>query len=471
MAIAKKKQSPLRAALDNERGTNYALAKQRKQEKTAARKKGVVPGYASHSKAANKAQRKVDEQEAVIESDEEDVAEANEELESGSESDDEDEENGGGLSLAAQIKKLAAAARKADPDRKGKNDAADEDEDEDLDEDLDDEEQLDEDDDSEEEDEDEDAQHGVSLKPSKALAQQEDEDEEEEDIPLSDLESALSDSADADIIPHQRLTINNTDALRSALARIALPTSTLPFSEHMSITSAEPTQIPDVDDDLTREQALYAQALDAATQGRTALLDEGVPFSRPADYFAEMLKTDEHMGKVRTKLVDAAARRKASQEARRSRDAKKFGKAVQQERLKERAAAKRAAMDGVNALKRKRGGVASGANASGKGDDDFGVGLENAVEAAARERTERRAGKGARGKDGEPNHKRQKKNEKFGFGGKKRHGKSNDATSTGDVRGFRGKGGSGGGGGAPGGRKPASGAARRPGKARRAKMK
>src|SRR5450756_843690 len=34
------------------------------------------------------------------------------------------------------------------------------------------------------------------------------------------------------------------------------------------------------------------------------------------------------------------------------------------------------------------------------------------------------------------NHKRQKKNEKYGFGGKKRHAKSGDAVSTSDMRDF-----------------------------------
>lgn len=35
--------------------------------------------------------------------------------------------------------------------------------------------------------------------------------------------------------------------------------------------------------------------------------------------------------------------------------------------------------------------------------------------------------------------KKQKKDEKFGFGGKKRFAKSTDATSTGDLRGFSAK--------------------------------
>lgn len=43
------------------------------------------------------------------------------------------------------------------------------------------------------------------------------------------------------------------------------------------------------------------------------------------------------------------------------------------------------------------------------------------------------------GDHGPPNAKRQKKNEKYGFGGKKRFGKSGDAISSGDMSGFSAK--------------------------------
>lgn len=72
-----------------------------------------------------------------------------------------------------------------------------------------------------------------------------------------------------------------------------------------------------------------------------------------------------------------------------------------------------------------------------------------------------RRGKGERGsgiRDGGPNHKRQKKDEKFGFGGKKRFSKSNDAKSAGDTDGYSARKMKGG----------AKAAKQRPGKARRA---
>lgn len=180
----------------------------------------------------------------------------------------------------------------------------------------------------------------------------EDDDEDDEDIPLSDIESLASDEK-GDVIPHQRLTINNTAALTRSLKSFALPSS-FPFSATQSVTSTEPVQIADVEDDLNRELAFYKQSLDAVKEARIKLKKEGVSFSRPTDYFAEMVKSEEQMGKVRAKMVDEVARKKASSDARRQRDLKKFGKAVQNAKLQERDRAKRDTLDKINTLKRSK---------------------------------------------------------------------------------------------------------------------
>lgn len=267
---------------------------------------------------------------------------------------------------------------------------------------------------------------------------EEDDDDDSEaephDIPLSDL-SDVSDSED--ITPHQRLTINNTAALNRALESIRLPLSDLPFSTHQSVTSAEPIQIPDTNDDLKREQALYEQCLHAVQRGRKLLLAEGAPFTRPNDYFAEMVKTDEHMGKVKGKLVSDAASRKASEDAKKQRQLKKYGKVVQQEKLKERAREKRETLDKMSALKRKRrdtGGL--GGQAQGE-EEMFDVAVEGAAEADREKKRMKRDVRG--GKGGASSLNRQNRDAKFGFGGKKRFAKSNDATSTGDMRGYSAK--------------------------------
>jgi rRNA-processing protein EBP2 len=193
-------------------------------------------------------------------------------------------------------------------------------------------------------------QPAVEMNDNEDDEDEEDDDEEEEDIPISDIESLDSDDK-ADIIPHQRLTINNTAALTAAYKSIAQP-SNLPFSVHQTLSSATPVSIPDVNDDLNRELAFYKQCLDTVTEARTLLKKEGVPFTRPTDYFAEMVKSDEHMGKIKAKMTEDAAAKKASAEARKQRDLKKFGKQVQVAKLQERNKEKKDTLEKINLLKR-----------------------------------------------------------------------------------------------------------------------
>lgn len=154
------------------------------------------------------------------------------------------------------------------------------------------------------------------------------------------------------MIPHQRLTINNSAAISTAIKRISFITPQTPFSEHNSLVSTEPIDVPDPDDDLNRELAFYRVCQAAAVDARTYLKKEGIPFSRPGDYFAEMVKSDEHMGRIKKKLYDEAAAKKAAAEARRQRDLKKFGKQVQIAKLQQRQKEKRETLEKINALKR-----------------------------------------------------------------------------------------------------------------------
>jgi hypothetical protein len=48
----------------------------------------------------------------------------------------------------------------------------------------------------------------------------------------------------------------------------------------------------DVHDDLKREVAFYNVALESVKLARTLCGEAGIPFSRPEDFFAEMVKSD-----------------------------------------------------------------------------------------------------------------------------------------------------------------------------------
>lgn len=195
----------------------------------------------------------------------------------------------------------------------------------------------------------------TKSKPSKADAEEDDdEDDEESDIALSDLDD-MPDSDREDLYVQTRLTINNQPALLASLRRIAIARDTsTPFSTHQVVVSADPTadKIEDISDDLQREQELFTQCLEAAKKARTLLRKEGVPFSRPKDYFAEMVKDDGHMEKVKAKLVEEATNKKAAAEARKQRDLKKFGKQVQVQKLQERSKQKRETLEKIKELKK-----------------------------------------------------------------------------------------------------------------------
>ncbi len=183
------------------------------------------------------------------------------------------------------------------------------------------------------------------------------EDDEEEEIDVDEL-SAEDEEDEEQIIAGTRVrqTINNKEGLLAALRRFALDTNpkTVPFAFHQSVVSSKNTEdsIPAIDDDLQRELAFMNQSLEAARQARALLRKEGVPFTRPTDFFAETVRSDETMQKVKAKLVEEATAKKASAEARKQRDLKKFGKQVQVQKQQERAKQKRETLEKINLLKK-----------------------------------------------------------------------------------------------------------------------
>jgi rRNA-processing protein EBP2 len=98
----------------------------------------------------------------------------------------------------------------------------------------------------------------------------------------------------------------------------------------------------------------YKQALHGANTARDLAKKHALPFSRPADYFAEMAKSDVHMERVHQRLLDKRAAIEKSEERRKERAAKKFGKQLQIEKLKEREKNKKEFADRIKLLKRSK---------------------------------------------------------------------------------------------------------------------
>ncbi|KAJ1343957.1 hypothetical protein BSLG_001507 [Batrachochytrium salamandrivorans] len=197
----------------------------------------------------------------------------------------------------------------------------------------------------------------------------------------------------------EKVYANKKEAILSRLADIE-PDLRLTWHERQTLTSTAATSdsVPDINNDLDRELAFYTQSLEAAKTARDICKKSKVPFTRPSDYFAEMVKSDQHMHRVRQRLVEEAEGIKASERAKKQRDLK-------------------------------NGGVSAGRNSGGRNgrtgtdagaDDEFGIEID-------RPKKQGPASRGGANK-GKPTN-REYKNTKFGFGGPKRNSKRNTPES------------------------------------------
>ncbi|XP_033115156.1 probable rRNA-processing protein EBP2 [Anneissia japonica] len=160
------------------------------------------------------------------------------------------------------------------------------------------------------------------------------------------------------------------------------------------------------DDDFQRELKFYHQAQAAVLKALPRLQNLGIPTKRPSDYFAEMVKTDDHMQKIKQKIISKKSSLEKSEKAKKLRDLKKYGKKVQHEVLQKRQKEKK---EMIEAVKKYRKGQNDKLDFLGiEGDSKTKSGFSKA--------------KG-------PGQKRQFKNDKFGFGGRKKGQKQNTQDS------------------------------------------
>ncbi|XP_045764932.1 probable rRNA-processing protein EBP2 homolog [Maniola jurtina] len=177
----------------------------------------------------------------------------------------------------------------------------------------------------------------------------------------------------------------------------------------------DPTQDP-VLNEFKRENLLHRQAQAAVLDGIKRLKELNIPTRRPDDYFAEMAKSDEHMQKVRKSLMSKQAAQARTEKVRQLRDQKKIAKRVQIDSKLKQATDKKQMLE---QLKRVRKGKST--------DLDF-------LDDNKGKNTSKGNPNNAKGK--RVNKKREMKDSKFGFGGKKKGSKSNTRESTNQMDGF-----------------------------------
>ena len=147
--------------------------------------------------------------------------------------------------------------------------------------------------------------------------------------------------------------VYNNRALIAKTDEIALE---LDFPQTLAVVSRVPLAeaIDNADDDLKRETAFYAQAQAAVAEARKRLDGMNVPYLRPDDYYAEMLKSDNHMQRIRDSLLFEERKMAAFERRKKNQEHKKFGKQLNAEKIKNKAAEKRAAIDAIKQIRKRR---------------------------------------------------------------------------------------------------------------------
>lgn len=179
-------------------------------------------------------------------------------------------------------------------------------------------------------------------------------------------------------------------------------------------------ELEDVEDEIKREAAFMKQALETVTKARRQIIASGIPFDRPSDYYAEPLKTQEHMKRVSDRQIEQKEAEKAAEQARKQRANRKYGKQIQKAREQEKQSRVTEEKKKLTMLRKRK------QEKDSDDDDEFNINVEEALgEAKPLRGAERRlAKKGKLISKG-----RQIRNEKYGFGGPKRGLKRNDKGS------------------------------------------
>ncbi|KAE9595417.1 putative eukaryotic rRNA processing [Lupinus albus] len=275
---------------------------------------------------------------------------------------------------------------------------------------------------------------GVPNKRAPFVTEDSDDDEVEDlNEEVSESESGSESEGDEDVklTEPSKISVNNRDALLDKLGDISWPDN-VEWTHKLAVDIDQEQEV-DVNDDLARELAFYTQALEGTKQAFEKLHSTGQPFLRPPDYYAEMVKTDTHMVKVKGRLLAEKRKMEEADERRKARESKKLAKEIQAQKTKERAKQKKEDIESVKQWRKQRqkSGFASGGN-----DAEFDFEDGKVFERSKKKRPgvlpgDRSGGRAKQGfaKGKKPN-RRESRDSKFGFGGRKGLKKQNTAETT-----------------------------------------
>ncbi|CAF3843481.1 unnamed protein product [Rotaria sordida] len=222
----------------------------------------------------------------------------------------------------------------------------------------------------------------------------------------------------------KRPLINNKEALTAKYAEIYLD---LPWVERLDCTNTpllvNEADLPTKDDetladnDFKREMLFYRQAQATVLEAIPRLKAENLATKRPDDYYAQMAKSDEHMKRIREYLVNRKSDIEKREKLRKLREQRLYGKKVQQEVLLKRQEDKTKLLKTMKKVRKgKQGSMQELEETLGDRKKNYGKSNDNGHK-----------------RNLKTNRKIEYKDNKFGFGGRKKNLKKNTAESSADI--------------------------------------
>lgn len=249
--------------------------------------------------------------------------------------------------------------------------------------------------------------------------------------------------------------INNIPGLHAALQSLLDAQSYDPqtqWNESLSLTSTTCisdilTTYDDIHDDLKRESTFYSIANAGVISGLAKCESLNISYQRPSDYYVEMLKPDQHMNKIKNRLIQEKSRIESVNIRKKSIEQKKYLQAIQSETNKQKSQVKQRAKLLTQQYQQKT-------NTNNKSDQIkiqrsklplIDATLQSAAKsyskhnATSSSSSSSRLSKSDRSVLPTKGFKRQNKDAKYGNGGKKRYIKDNTSDSSRDMKPFHGK--------------------------------
>ncbi|KAI9444585.1 eukaryotic rRNA processing protein EBP2-domain-containing protein [Lactarius indigo] len=114
------------------------------------------------------------------------------------------------------------------------------------------------------------------------------------------------DSVDEDAVPGRKIGMGNTTDRVLEHIHDTIKLALLPWIKTLTVSFPETINV-DLNDYLNCELTFYKRALHGSKTVRSLATNHSLSFSRPDDFFAEMLNTDADVERIRQRFLDESA--------------------------------------------------------------------------------------------------------------------------------------------------------------------